>query len=66
MEGRFNNNFQVPGKFYPLELDLGETQETKLSAKDSKSNLPLPVKDLITLIFDIGKTNLLSILSIPT
>jgi len=48
------NEFKkVPGKFYPLELDMGETQETKLSLENSKSTLPKPVKELVTLIFDI-------------
>ena len=46
---------QVPGRMYPLEIDMGETVETKLSLENSKSNLPRPVQELITLIFDIGR-----------
>ena len=46
---------KVPGKMFPLELDHGETKETKLNIEDSKSTLAKPIKELMTLIFDIGK-----------
>ena len=46
---------QVAGKFYPLEIEQGEVPETKLSLENSKSQLPRPVQELVTLIFDIGK-----------
>jgi len=49
----------LPGKFYPLEIDMGETLETKLDLENSKSLLPKPIKELITLIFDIGNRTLL-------
>ena len=48
---------KVAGKFFPLEMDLGENNEEiqKLSVKDSKSSLPLRIQELITLVFDIEK-----------
>jgi len=48
---------KVAGKFFPLEMDLGENNEEiqKLSVKDSKSSLPVRVQELITLVFDIEK-----------
>jgi len=44
---------KVPGKMFPLEIDHGETKETKLNIEDSKSTLAKPIKELMTLIFDI-------------
>ena len=38
---------------------MGETLETKLDLENSKSLLPKPIKELITLIFDIGNRTLL-------
>ena len=46
---------QVAGRFYPLEIEQGEVPETKLSLDKSRSTLPRPVQELITLIFDIGQ-----------
>ena len=36
-----------------LDLDMGESETKKLSVADSKSTLAKPVKELITMIFDI-------------
>ena len=36
-----------------LDLDMGESETKKLSVSDSKSTLAKPVKELITMIFDI-------------
>ena len=38
-----------------LELDHGEAAAPKLKVEESKSLLPTPVKQLVTMIFDIGK-----------
>ncbi|XP_037299289.1 poly [ADP-ribose] polymerase [Manduca sexta] len=50
------NNFQkVPGRYYPLEVDYGDTQEeSKALALDSKSKLAEAVQKLIMQIFDIN------------
>ncbi|XP_030051590.1 poly [ADP-ribose] polymerase 1 isoform X2 [Microcaecilia unicolor] len=47
---------KYPKKFYPLEIDYGQDEETlkKLSLNSgAKSKLPKPVQELITLIFDV-------------
>ena len=46
---------KVAGKFFPMELDFGQDSEQikKISASESKSKLALPVKELISMIFDI-------------
>ncbi|XP_076464586.1 poly [ADP-ribose] polymerase 1-like [Babylonia areolata] len=52
------NDFQKkPNKFYPLEIDYGQDDETvkKLSVSGSKSGLPKSVQDLICLIFDVDQ-----------
>jgi hypothetical protein len=54
---------KVAGKFYPLEIEQGEVPETKLSLETSKSQLPRPVQELITLIFDIGNSTPLMLAS---
>ena len=51
-------NFQkLPGKFFPMDLDLGQDAHKdeikKLEVSQSKSKLPKAVQQLITLIFDI-------------
>ena len=49
-------NFKkVPNKFYPMDLDYGQENEDlmKLNVQNSKSKLDLPIKNLISLIFDI-------------
>ena len=48
---------KVAGKFYPLDIDLGENNEEikKLSVKDSKSSLAKPIQELVTLVFDIER-----------
>jgi len=48
---------KVAGRMFPLELDLGEENETiqKLSIENSKSSLDKPIQELITLIFDIER-----------
>ena len=45
---------KVAGKFYPLDIDMGESNEEikKLSVKDSKSSLAKPIQELVTLVFD--------------
>ena len=43
---------------------MGETLETKLDLENSKSLLPKPIKELITLIFDIGNRTLLIVNSL--
>ena len=45
-------SMQVPNKMVLLELDNGETAAPRL---ESKSLLPTPVKQLVNMIFDIGK-----------
>jgi len=48
------NEFKkVAGKMCMLDLDMGESETKKLSVSDSKSTLAKPVKELITMIFDI-------------
>ncbi|XP_045309209.1 poly [ADP-ribose] polymerase 1 isoform X1 [Leopardus geoffroyi] len=47
---------KFPKKFYPLEIDYGQDEEAvkKLTVNPgTKSKLPKPVQDLITLIFDV-------------
>ena len=48
---------KVAGKFYPLDIDMGESNDDlkKLSLKDSKSTLAKSIQELITLIFDIDR-----------
>ena len=48
---------KVAGKFYPLDIDMGESNEEikKLSVKDSKSSLAKPIQELVTLVFDIER-----------
>ena len=48
---------KVAGKFYPLDIDMGEYNDDlkKLSLKDSKSKLDKAIQELITLIFDIER-----------
>ena len=42
---------------FPLDIDMGEanTEVAKLSIETSKSKLPKPVQQLVTMIFDIGQ-----------
>ena len=51
------HNFKkVPNKFYPMDLDYGQDNEEltkKLEVSNSKSKLDKPIKELISLIFDI-------------
>ena len=44
-------------KFFPMDIDLGgeSDQLQKLSSKDSKSQLPKAVQELVTLVFDIER-----------
>jgi len=52
------DNFKkVAGRMFPLQLDLGEENETiqKLSLENSKSKLDKPIQELMTLIFDIER-----------
>lgn len=45
---------KVPGKMYPIDIDYGE-DEAKLEIKDDgESKLPVPVQNLIKMIFDIN------------
>ena len=46
---------KVPGKMFPLEMDLGQDSENikKLELSKSKSKLAKPIQELITMIFDI-------------
>uniref|UniRef100_A0ABI7WKW3 Poly [ADP-ribose] polymerase n=2 Tax=Felis catus TaxID=9685 RepID=A0ABI7WKW3_FELCA len=47
---------KFPKKFYPLEIDYGQDEEAvkKLTVNPgTKSKLPKPVQDLITMIFDV-------------
>jgi len=48
---------KVAGRFFPLDIDMGENSEEvkKLSTKDSKSKLDKPIQELITLVFDIER-----------
>ena len=48
---------KVAGKFYPLDIDMGESNDElkKLSLKDSKSKLHKSIQELVTLIFDIER-----------
>ena len=48
---------KVAGKFFPLDIDMGESNEElkKLSIKDSKSKLDKAIQELVTLIFDIER-----------
>jgi predicted DNA-binding WGR domain protein len=48
---------KVAGRFFPLDIDMGENSEEikKLSAKDSKSKLAKPIQELVTLVFDIER-----------
>lgn len=48
---------KVAGKFYPLDIDMGESNDDlkKLSLKDSKSKLAKSIQELVTLIFDIER-----------
>ncbi|XP_040581358.1 poly [ADP-ribose] polymerase 1 [Lepeophtheirus salmonis] len=55
---RHRNKFEkLPGKFYPLDIDFGSSQSDaeskKLVLSESKSKLALPIKELISLIFDV-------------
>lgn len=50
------NSFEKKaGKFFPMDLDLGQDSQdiAKLESKGSKSKLDKPIQELITLIFDI-------------
>ena len=50
------NEFKkLPGRFFPMDLDFGQDSEEikKLSVDQSKSKLDKPIKDLISMIFDI-------------
>ncbi|PVD25807.1 hypothetical protein C0Q70_13469 [Pomacea canaliculata] len=52
------DNFQKqPNKFFPLEIDYGQEEESiqKLSMEGSKSVLPPSVQDLICMIFDVDR-----------
>jgi hypothetical protein len=40
---------------YPLEIEQGEVPDRKLSLESSRSTLPRPVQQLVTLIFDVGQ-----------
>jgi len=46
---------KVAGRMFPLDIDMGEanTEVAKLSIETSKSKLPKPVQQLVTMIFDI-------------
>ena len=47
---------KYPNKFYPLELDYGQDDEdltSKMAEAGSKSTLPLPVQELVRMIFDV-------------
>jgi len=48
---------KVAGRFFPLDIDMGENSEEikKLSTKDSKSKLAKPIQELVTLVFDIER-----------
>jgi len=48
---------KVAGRFFPLDIDMGENNEEikKLSTKDSKSKLAKPIQELVTLVFDIER-----------
>merc|ERR1712025_1406589 len=48
---------KVAGKFYPLDIDMGESNDElkKHSLKDSKSKLHKSIQELVTLIFDIER-----------
>ena len=62
-EEKTNNRFnqgtefvKYPNKFYPLELDYGQDDEeltSKMAKAGSKSTLPLPVQELVRMIFDV-------------
>uniref|UniRef100_A0A1A9VJ13 NAD(+) ADP-ribosyltransferase n=1 Tax=Glossina austeni TaxID=7395 RepID=A0A1A9VJ13_GLOAU len=45
---------KVTGRMYPIDIDYSEEAKVDLSAEHSiKSKLPMPVQDIIKLIFDI-------------
>ncbi|KAK3578700.1 hypothetical protein CHS0354_008557 [Potamilus streckersoni] len=50
-------NFRkYPNKFYPLDIDYGQDDESavkKISSAGSKSKLPKSVQDLVCMIFDV-------------
>lgn len=55
-EWRHHKKFQkVPGKLYPLDLDMGEGNKEmqQLSVEKSTSKLDKAIQELISLIFDI-------------
>lgn len=48
-------SIQVPGAYYPVEMDYGEDTNDAPSLKlDEKSDLPAPVQKLILQIFDVN------------
>jgi len=48
---------KVAGRMFPLEIDMGEDNETiqKLSIENSKSKLAKPIQEFVTLVFDIER-----------
>ena len=50
-----NNFVKTPGKFYPLEIDYGQQEDSALlsSVAGSNSKLAPEVQDLIKMIFDV-------------
>ncbi|RZB77497.1 poly-(ADP-ribose) polymerase [Asbolus verrucosus] len=46
---------KVPGLFYPIDIDYGDdNQAQSMDIVESSSKLPLPVQDLIKIIFDVN------------
>ncbi|KAM3962867.1 poly-(ADP-ribose) polymerase [Aphomia sociella] len=48
---------KVPGMYYPLDIDYGDSEEnktTQVMKVDDSSSLPVPVQQLIIRIFDIN------------
>lgn len=45
---------KVPGRFYPIDVDYGEEDSQNLDIVESESKLPMPVQDLIKMIFDVN------------
>ncbi|RWS28966.1 Poly [ADP-ribose] polymerase 1-like protein [Leptotrombidium deliense] len=46
---------KVPGKYYPIEISYKDEKQVETKLEVGKSCLPLPVQELISLIFDVQK-----------
>jgi predicted DNA-binding WGR domain protein len=43
---------KLPGRFYPIDIDYGSEEAQSMDITDAPSKLPVPVQELIRLIFD--------------